>query len=51
MERDRTVIEALNDLVARKPRWGFWKLHDRLRLDGLIRSIRSGYTECTARLS
>jgi putative transposase len=35
MERDRAVIEVLNDLVARKPRWGFWKLHDRLRLDGL----------------
>jgi putative transposase len=34
MERDRAVIELLNDLVARKPRWGFWKLHDRLRLDG-----------------
>jgi len=34
MERDRAVIEVLNELVARKPRWGFWKLHDRLRLDG-----------------
>lgn len=34
MERDRGVIEVLNELVARKPRWGFWKLHDRLRLDG-----------------
>jgi len=34
MERDREVIEVLNELVARKPRWGFWKLHDRLRLDG-----------------
>jgi putative transposase len=36
MERDRAVIELLNDLVARKPRWGFWKLHDRLRLDGQV---------------
>jgi putative transposase len=35
MERDRAVIEVLNDLVARKLRWGFWNLHDRLRLDGL----------------
>jgi putative transposase len=35
-ERDRTVIELLNDLVARKPRWGFWKLHDRLRLEGQV---------------
>ena len=34
MERDRTVIEVLNALVARKPRWGFWKLYDRSRLDG-----------------
>lgn len=34
MERDGEVIEVLNDLVSRKPRWGFWKLHDRLRLDG-----------------
>jgi putative transposase len=28
------VIELLNEIVARKPRWGFWKLHDRLRLEG-----------------
>ena len=34
MERDRPVIELLNDQVARRPRWGFWKLHDRLRLEG-----------------
>ena len=34
MERDQEVIEVLNEIVARKPRWGFWKLHDRLRLDG-----------------
>lgn len=33
MERDRAVIEVLNELVARRPRWGFWKLYDR-RLDG-----------------
>jgi putative transposase len=34
MERDAEVIGVLNELVSRKPRWGFWKLHDRLRLDG-----------------
>jgi putative transposase len=34
MERDRGVIEVLNDLVGRRPRWGFWKLYDRQRLDG-----------------
>jgi len=25
---------VLNEIVARKPRWGFWKLHDRLRIEG-----------------
>ena len=34
MERDREVIEALNTLVERRPRWGFWKCFDRLRLNG-----------------
>jgi putative transposase len=34
MERDRSVIEILKRLVDQRPRWGFWKLHDRLRLDG-----------------
>jgi len=34
MERDRDVIEVLKEIVGRKPRWGFWKLHDRLRLEG-----------------
>ena len=34
MERDREVIEALNGVVADRPRWGFWKCYDRLRLDG-----------------
>ena len=34
MERDRGVIEVLTALAERRPRWGFWKLHDRLRLDG-----------------
>ena len=34
MERDRDVIEVLKEIVSRKPRWGFWKLNDRLRLEG-----------------
>jgi putative transposase len=34
MERDQGVIAVLNEIVARKPRWGFWKLHDRLRIEG-----------------
>ena len=32
--RDAVVIAALTDAVARYPRWGFWKLYDRLRADG-----------------
>ena len=32
--RDAVVIAALTDLVARYPRWGFWKLYDRLRVEG-----------------
>lgn len=33
-QRDADLIEALNSVVAKYPRWGFWKCHDRLRLDG-----------------
>ena len=33
MERDRGVIDVLNEIVARKPRWGFWTLPDRVRID------------------
>jgi putative transposase len=36
MERDRGVIEVLNELAARRPRWGFWKLYDRSRLEGYV---------------
>ena len=32
--RDAAVIAALTDVVARYPRWGFWKLYDRMRTDG-----------------
>ena len=32
--RDAAVIAALTDVVARYPRWGFWKCWDRLRLEG-----------------
>lgn len=32
--RDAAVIAALTDAVARYPRWGFWKLYDRLRTEG-----------------
>lgn len=28
------MIDAINVVLARRPRWGFWKCYDRLRLDG-----------------
>jgi len=34
LERDREVIDAINAIVAKRSRWGFWKCFDRLRLDG-----------------
>ncbi|WP_428506805.1 IS3 family transposase [Roseateles sp.] len=33
-----TLIEALNGVVERNGRWGFWKCFDRLRLDGRPRN-------------
>jgi putative transposase len=33
-ERDASVIAALNAMVEKRPRWGFWKCYDRLRIDG-----------------
>ena len=32
--RDKDVIEAINQKIEKHPRWGFWKCHNRLRLDG-----------------
>jgi len=32
--RDAAVIAGLTDAVSRYPRWGFWKLFDRLRTEG-----------------
>jgi putative transposase len=32
--RDAAVIGVLSDLVTRYPRWGFWKLFDRMRTEG-----------------
>ena len=31
--RDASVIATLTDVVARYPRWGFWNLFDRLRVE------------------
>jgi len=32
--RDGPVISAINDVLEKRPRWGFWKCFDRLRHDG-----------------
>ena len=32
--RDAAVISVLNDMVAKRPRWGFWKCFDRMRIEG-----------------
>lgn len=32
--RDAPVIDALNAIVAKRTRWGFWKCYQRLRADG-----------------
>jgi putative transposase len=34
LERDNTVVGALNEIVARHTRWGFWKCFHRLRRAG-----------------
>jgi putative transposase len=34
VQRDRPVVDALSKVVSRHGRWGFWKCHDRLRLEG-----------------
>lgn len=34
LARDREVIDAINEVIAKRPRWGFWKCFDRIRLDG-----------------
>jgi putative transposase len=33
-ERDAAVISALNAVVEKRPRWGFWKCFDRMRIEG-----------------
>ena len=34
--RDGAVIGVLNEIVTKRPRWGFWKCYDRMSLDGHI---------------
>lgn len=33
-KRDAPVVDALNALVEKRQRWGFWKCFDRLRDQG-----------------
>ena len=33
-ERDAPVIAALNKIIKKRGRWGFWKCYHRLRADG-----------------
>ena len=33
-ERDAAVIAILQAMVTRRPRWGFWKCYDRMRIEG-----------------
>jgi putative transposase len=33
-QRDAPVVDALNEIVAKRTRWGFWKCFRRLRADG-----------------
>ncbi len=35
LQRDGRLIDALNAIVSRHNRWGFWECYRRLRLDGL----------------
>jgi putative transposase len=32
--RDREIVEALNEIVSKELRWGFWKCFERLRQMG-----------------
>ena len=34
LAKDAPVVDALNEIVAKRARWGFWKCFDRLRADG-----------------
>ena len=34
VERDDAVISVLSGMVAKRPRWGFWKCYDRMRIEG-----------------
>ena len=35
-EKDQTVIDVLNEVVAKWPRWGFWKCYNWMRNQGIV---------------
>ena len=41
--RDGELIEALNGVVERNGRWGFWKCYGRMRLDGHPRNHKRAH--------
>lgn len=50
--RDAALIEALTSLVARKPRWGFWKCFDRFHNQGYLWNHKRVYrVYCALRLN
>jgi putative transposase len=50
--RDAPVIEAINEVVEKRPRWGFWKCFERLRADGRCWNHKRVYrVYCTMRLN
>lgn len=38
--KDAPVIQAINGMLEKRPRWGFWKCFDRLRQDVSVRPSR-----------
>lgn len=50
--RNAEVIEALNEVVMKRSRWGFWKCFARLRLEGRLWNHRRVHrVYCAMRLN
>jgi len=47
LAKDKEVIDAINGIIARRSRWGFWKCYERIRLDGNPLTT-SAFTGCIA---
>jgi len=43
--KDAPVIDALNEIIAKRARWGFWKCFHRLRSDGHVSRVRHQMTQ------